>query len=187
MRRGHTKQRLFVAVYPPPEVTAWMADLVSALPLPPHRLVPVEQVHLTVHFIGTVSSRDLPTIEEGVERSVAGLPPFELTTSRMISLPEQSNRPSRVVAVETSNSVTLQEIKTRLVQRSARPSRRDPLDRFVPHLTMLRLTPPTVDLSLCQTLEHRSFDIQKVQLMRSELKPSGAEHRQVSDFLLTGP
>lgn len=186
MQRGHKKCRLFVAVYPPPAIVTWMAELVQSLSLPPHRLVPLEQVHLTVHFIGTVASKERPAISESVARSVAGLRPFELTTSSIRTLPANEKRPARVIAVETCASQVLKEIKSRLVRRSIRPLRRDPLGRFVPHLTMVRLAPPAVGFGIDHLIEQRSFEVSEVQLMQSDLKASGAVHRQLAVFQLAG-
>ncbi|QYU68299.1 hypothetical protein J4558_26360 [Leptolyngbya sp. 15MV] len=63
--------RLFVAIAPPEEMARRLREQINALPdLPPHRLAPIEQVHMTVQFIGEVTPRELPAVEEAVERSV---------------------------------------------------------------------------------------------------------------------
>ncbi len=187
MGRKAKTQRFFVAVYPPPQITSWLQESVSDLAVPAHRMVSAEQVHLTVHFIGDIPASSRESVIESVERSVAGLSSFELTVFRMISLPAQAQLPKRVIAAETSLDSTLQEIKRRLVRSSARAYRRDPVDRFVPHLTLLRFTPSASEVDLNLEIRARSFEVKEICLMRSELKASGAVHHKIASAGLGEP
>ena len=55
--------RLFVAVYPPAGVADALLRAAETLDLPDRRLLPPEQVHLTVQFVGERLKIDLARVE----------------------------------------------------------------------------------------------------------------------------
>ena len=71
MARKGSSLRLFVGVYPPPEVAAALLASLKALDLPAHRRTPAEQVHLTLQFIGDTAVRDLEDVTESVRRAAS--------------------------------------------------------------------------------------------------------------------
>ena len=182
MARPSAHQRLFVAAYPPPSMVHAWRDALDRCDLPAHRATPIEQVHLTLHFIGDTPVRVLDETIESVRRSGKGLARFDLTPARFITLPERGRK--RLIAVETDAHPTLMEIHTRLVRRLARAPRSKPSRAFRPHLTMLRFQPPVRIDELPDLPDCGSFSVDQLLLMRSTLKPTGAEHRVVKQFAL---
>jgi 2'-5' RNA ligase len=180
---------LFVAVYPPPEVAAELSAAVGMLDgLPAHRLVSVEQIHLTLHFIGNTAVSELDAAVESARRSAAGLAPFALTPLRLMSLPDPRPRrrqPARLVAAETDAPATLLEIHHRLAVRFARRPRRNTADRFLPHLTLCRFRTPQRDATVDAPLTLAPFPVRAVALMQSVLRPEGAEHAMLESFDLS--
>ncbi len=183
-RRPAQPVRLFVAVYPPTKVSAEMIGDLGALSLPPHRITPSLQVHLTLQFIGDTELDRLDEVIESVRRSASGLAPFELRPRRLIALPEQG--PKRLVAMETDAPATMLELQRRLAQRLARSPRGDPGDRFLPHLTLCRFRAPTPFAQPGRDSRIAPFTVDRVMLMRSVLLPGGAEHREVARAPLDG-
>ena len=100
----HKNLRLFVAAYPPAEIATAMVAALDDVDLPPHRLVPVEKVHLTLQFIGDTPPQKLDGVIETVQRATAGMPTFELTILRLMTLPPR--RP-RLVAAEADRPAAL--------------------------------------------------------------------------------
>ncbi|MHC5002416.1 MAG: RNA 2',3'-cyclic phosphodiesterase [Planctomycetota bacterium] len=178
MSRERPTLRLFVAIYPPPVVVRALLASVPGSRLPPHRLVPEAQVHITLQFIGDCPVSDLDATTESVRRSASGLGGFELEVMRLISLPERG--PARLVAAETDAPSPLLELKDRLVRRLAREPRREHR-KFRPHLTLLRYRRPTRSGRLDEvvTIEPASFGVEKLMLMKSTLRPEGALHEVV--------
>lgn len=176
--------RLFVGAYPPPEV---VERLHAALPrdeLPAHRLVPAEQVHLTLQFIGDCPpGRSLDDVVESVRRSASGLAAFRLTPRRLITLPTRG--PVRLVAAETDAPPPLLELKRRLVTRLAQPGAKERRG-FRPHLTLLRFARPAraerLDCVLAD--ETLSFEVDRVVLVRSTLHAGGARHAHLHEVTL---
>ena len=183
-----TGVRLFVAAYPPRALTALLQDRLREIDLPPHRMTPTEQVHLTLHFIGERPESELDEIVQSVERSAAGIAPSLITIRRLITLPERGS--SRLVAAECSSSSPLLELHDRLVRRLAHEPRSRPRNRYLPHLTLCRFRAPArVQLGELASLEglepgQLDFPIQRITLMRSRLLPAGAVHEPVASFTL---
>ncbi len=175
--------RLFVAAYPPPEVVRGMLAALKRLELPPHRLVPPEQVHLTLQFIGDTAPGRLDTVHESVERATGGLRAFDLTPRRLVRLPERGR--ARLVAVETDAPATLLELQRRLATRLARRTRHNPADRFRPHLTLCRFRQPSPLHEVDVAVDVEGFTVDRILLMKSTLHSTGAQHVEVAQFVLT--
>lgn len=201
--RSHSAKglRLFVAIYPPPHVVQQMLAAARAH-LDEHALrydgatvnvVPLEQVHLTVHFLGNVAPRQLDATIESIDRAKKGLGGFTLIPADLIVLPPGApqSRP-RLIAVETDAPPDLLELQRRLATRFARPARDRPGDRFLPHLTLARfkwggggepLTQPTWR-PLPEQSAPKPFEVDEFRLVKSVLQPRGAEHRSVAKWPL---
>ena len=81
--------RLFVAAYPGKAWSDRAIEGLGLLDLPPHRVTPAEQVHLTLCFLGSVDRARLPGITESVGLAASGLHAFDLDPTRLITLPER--------------------------------------------------------------------------------------------------
>jgi 2'-5' RNA ligase len=179
--------RLFVALYPPEESRREHLRLLRKLDPPPDarsRPCSLEQVHMTLQFIGNREERERAEVIESVRRSAAGVDPFSLSPLRLVTLPERG-RP-RLIALETDLPPGLAEIHRRLVQRLAQPTRSGltRLDRFFPHLTLLRFTGTADPKRIEVSVNGGAFLVSEIMLMRSVLRPEGAEHSVVERVLL---
>jgi 2'-5' RNA ligase len=168
-------QRLFVAIHPPAEVVERLFEAVAAVNLPPHRLTPPDQVHLTLLFIGDVPASELDATVESVRRAAAGLRRFTLTVSGLIALPARGTK--RLVAAEADRPATLLELQRRLVTRLAgTPRSGREGDRFLPHFTLIRFRQPSRLEALDVELKPAAFVVERITLMRSMLRQEGALH-----------
>lgn len=177
-------RRLFIAVYPPADIAGTLLDRAAALGLPGARPVQHGHVHLTVLFIGDTDDRDLPRVQESLERSVAGLSPFPLVLTGLRSFPHDG--PPRLVAASGDASPTLLEVHARLVTRLARPGRRV-REAFIPHLTLARYGPsggPTIHQPW--PAPHPAFDVPALALVESTLRPDRAHHRPLATVPFPG-
>lgn len=177
--------RLFVAIYPPPEVVGRLLASLDGLGLAEHKVVAPVQVHMTLHFIGEVRANHLDEIAESVERSAAGIERFELSPLMLVTLPETGS--PRLVAAMTDAPAGLVEIHRRLVHRLARHARVRSKDRFTPHLTLCRFEHGARAQRVSRALEGPDplgFVVERVSLMRSVLRAAGAEHREVRGYEL---
>ncbi len=186
MSRPTANLRMFVAVYPPPDAARALLGLLGSVDLPAHRVTPIEQVHLTLQFIGDVPQAELGSVIESVERSAAGVARFRLEAASLVFLPPGPR--ARVVAASVdSPAPEVLEIQTRLARRLSR-ARARPGDRFTPHLTLARFEVqgarrgPAPERVLIAPV---GFEVREVVLMRSTLGASGAVHHRVCGVELT--
>ena len=189
MGRNGEAMRLFVAVYPPPEVAARLLETLGTLGLPPHRPTRPEQVHLTLQFIGETARRELRAAIESVERSCAGLGVFTVRPLALTTIPEPPpTAPARLVAALTDRHATLLELHTRLAQRFARHRKPERPDRFAPHITLCRFPEGTRGGPWTGPLggNELGFEVSEARLMASHLRLSGAEHETVACVGLAG-
>jgi len=182
MQRGSSPLRLFIAACPPADVAARMLEPLRRISLPTHRETPLEQVHLTVLFIGDRSPRELDEIAESVERAASGLSAFDLTPKGFTTLPERGD--ARLIALETDAPPALIEIHKRLVTRLANNPRHHPSEKFLPHFTLLRFRPAVRFRLGKMEIDVPPFRIERMSLMRSILRSGGAEHATVAEMPL---
>jgi 2'-5' RNA ligase len=133
--------RLFVAISPDAAASAALHGAATAMEarLPPHRVMPADQLHLTLAFIGDTRAKEVRDVKESVDRSCAGLKPFMLTAQRIVTIPTpEDGGPPRLIAAVTDSPPTLLEVQRRLAQRLTKPKKNGRRSRFLPHLTLAR-------------------------------------------------
>lgn len=171
--------RLFVSIDPPREVAETLLESLKRLSLPPHRVTRVEQVHMTLVFVGDTRRRDVRSVVESVERSCSGLGRFMLSARGLLTIPDQG--PARLVAAATDSPPTLLEIQRRLATRLAKPRRSGKAEVFMPHITLCRFPEGTPAGAWTGSVDVPAFAIDRVRLMQSVLRPGGAEHVTVAE------
>jgi len=175
--------RLFIACELPGELAAslavWTARATGRDPA--LRLLAIDQLHLTMVFLGAMSVGQVDTLEEVIEEALRDEPwPSALRIGEPVWLAPRS---PHVLAVEiVDEDGALGALQGRLVSglRDAlgfEPERR----RFLPHVTVARVrrgqTPR--DYSLDPEPEPVAFAAQAVSLVRSTLGPGGAQYEPV--------
>ena len=183
MHRSDTL-RLFVAIYPPPDAAAALVDSISRLTLPPHRLTPLTQVHVTLVFIGERRVKELRQVRESIERSASGIEPFDLTPQKLASIPtKEQGGDARMIWVATDAPPAALELQRRLATRLARPDER--YKEFHPHLTVCRFQHGVTCDPIDQPIVLSPFRIERVKLMSSFIHAAGGvNHDVVAEFPL---
>lgn len=185
--------RLFIAVPIPEAVTRFLKSTRTALDQPGLniRWVPVENIHLTLKFIGDIDAARVDPVAGRMDAAAGASAPFELIARGVGGFPNL--RGFRVLWVgvdgDTRRLETLQRnVESQLEPLGMEKERR----RFHPHLTLAR-TRQRMDGSrfglLDESREQRAseaFRVDRICLFASVLKPGGAEYSRLHTSYLAG-
>ena len=182
--------RMFIAITLPDEVRRGIADFQrewqSGLRGNFIRWTPVEQIHLTLRFLGDVSSTAFPQLEAALCRACDGVAGFELGAAGSGCFPD--SRKPRVLWVGVSGDVdALARLQWRITDETRAWGEVETRD-FRAHLTLGRIkeAPGTVAREIAQRARAMNcgklgrWRVGEVLLMRSELSPAGARHSELS-------
>ena len=177
--------RLFLAAYPPLGVAQTLLARAAQRTLPEHKVVPPEQVHITLLFLGDRRAQSVPDIEASIAAACKGIRPCVIRPRRLITLPEKG--PARLVASETDIPPPLLELQKRVSHRLADRKRRE--NPFLPHLTLLRFPGSGIDTRMAEDIATSEsdasafqFELRSVRLMKSTLHPKGPRHELLREF-----
>lgn len=176
--------RLFVALDFPKSILGSLEPLLKDIPA--GRPARLEQIHLTLHFIGNVPDLDVPLIKESL-RNVK-VHPMELRLRGVGCFP--SPRRPRILWAGIELTPRLTELKNRidsvLEALGYPPEKRE----FHPHITLARLKNPH-ELGIGDFLkkylsfETPMFTVKEFYLYSSKLTPSGSlYHKELTVPLL---
>jgi 2'-5' RNA ligase len=161
-------------------------NLQSQLKDVPIRWVPVDNIHLTLKFLGDVSTSNLGLLQSMLDTCLDSVKPFELSVGQVGAFPNA--RRARVLWVGVSAppelKVTQRGIESQMESlgytREERP--------FSPHLTLGRVgknARPNHLQAIAGALENSrtgalgTMQVQAVHLFKSDLLPGGAVYTRI--------
>jgi 2'-5' RNA ligase len=185
--------RTFIAVDLPTGVKLQIGDIIS--PLRPLcrsiRWVRADGLHLTLKFLGQIPEERLPEIFTSLETALSEQPSFHFQLAGMGGFPNL-RRPRVLWIGLQAGGEQLQGLSRRvedaLIPRGFPPEKRP----FSPHLTIGRVRSPRgiqVVLEKLPRIEYASEPIaaDAVKVMKSQLKPTGAEYSTLKVIDLRAP
>lgn len=182
--------RAFVAIEPPAGLRSALACVPATASLPAAasvRWTRPENLHFTLRFLGDTPEELLDPLADALDAVASGAPPFELELGGAGAYPDA--RAARVLWVGLVDADRkLRRLRNEVEaavrglgwKREGRP--------FQPHLTLARLRPP-VRLPAggwIETVPRCGFAVKDVALIRSTLKPAGAEYDVLHRASLAG-
>jgi 2'-5' RNA ligase len=175
--------RVFVAVFPPPEVREALIEAARALPTDAFRLTAPERVHLTLKFLGEVPPEDLPHVTSALERIGPHGEPFDATTSSFGTFP--SSRRARVLWAGIGEGAEGFRTLSRSVETLLEPEGFAREDKpFVPHLTLGRARRPVPFDPTGTNLPELRFAVEKIVLVQSKHQASGVAYSTLAEYRL---
>jgi len=176
--------RAFIAVEIPGGIRRAIGDISSALQGavgPLVRWVPVENMHLTLKFLGDVAPSNVGLLSEMLKAEAGLFPCFDIEVGGLGAFP--SIKRPRVIYVGIRAPATLEALQ-RGIESSARRLGYESEERgFSPHLTIGRArqnVTASEQQMIRRALEETSMEalgtarVDSVQLYRSDLRPSGS-------------
>ncbi len=187
--------RLFVAIPVPDAVRDEMLRVQRELqPLVPRGVVrwaKPEQFHLTLRFLGDVSSDRVSDLQEAVRTVCSGAPTLHLRAAGVGFFPNA--RSPRVVWVGINNDENrLVELQKKIDSAVRQFTAEQGSERFAGHVTLGRFKfvnrLDTSELTTsAESMKDRLFGewtAREVEIIRSELSPSGARYTVLAAFPL---
>jgi 2'-5' RNA ligase len=188
--------RLFIAVELPEDalarVSAVQSDLKKRLPERALRWVRPTDIHLTLKFLGDVAPGRVDALTEAIARAAADRRRIDLAIEGLGCFPNE--RRPRVLWLGVSREVAKLRLLQKMVDAETTPLGFPPDDRdYIPHLTLARMqrrasrddVQKTGEALTRSRVKHvADFTVEGVSLMRSQLRPSGAEYSQVAHVAL---
>ena len=149
----------------------------------------VENLHLTLQFLGYIEEAVIERIEFALQSVAAQHPPFEVLVCGAGAFPDES-RP-RVLWVGCDDPEGRLKALAGAVQAAMRPLGFEPERReFSAHLTLGRVRVPRPDVALTRALDSLkdtafgALRAQAVHLFKSELHPEGSRYTKLSSHVL---
>lgn len=175
--------RIFVAVFPPPEVRQNLIEAARDLPTEAFRLTDPERVHLTLKFLGEVPPESVPDIASALEPATNLGAAFDAATAGFGAFP--SARRARILWAGIGEGAEELRALARAVDDLLEPIGLAREDRsFVPHLTLGRARRP-VSLDLTGTGQpERRFAVRKLELVESRQAGSGVTYESLAEYRL---
>jgi 2'-5' RNA ligase len=179
--------RVFIAIDIPNEIRTALGDVQRALRPLTHtaRWVPPESIHITLKFVGETPEKRV----DDIHTALTGLTwkPFTITVRGVGFFP--GTRSPRVFWAGME-APTMKGLAEELDARMERLGFDKEKRAFRPHITLARAKNTRIDASLVAASENYaehdfgSFTVDRVFLFESTLKPSGAVHERLKEYLL---
>ena len=187
--------RSFIAIELPDELKAGLARLQDSLKSGGQRgvkWVNPYSIHLTLKFLGDITTDRTDAIVRAMAASVQGIPPFHLEVKNLGAFPNL--RRVQVIWVGVSGEVDrLSQLQQRLESKLTPLGFTAEARHFSPHLTLARLrNQASLDerQNLGQLISDTRFEtaysieVETINLMRSQLTREGAIYNRISSVEL---
>jgi 2'-5' RNA ligase len=195
---ANAKIRLFVAVFPPPEVVERLTEAARGLAggLSPRAVAWTrpEQIHLTLNFLGHVERTKVEEFQRAVAAACRRGESLLLRARGLGCFPSPAR--ARILWAGLGGAVaTAEELKGSLDESLAPLGYVQDTRPFQPHLTIGRVKSLnggdrrhlTATLPQWREADFGSWTAERVDLMQSVLSPAGSEYSSVQSFPLPGP
>ncbi len=182
-----TLLRVFIAVEIPLSIRqaihSQTESLRAALGRDLVRWTPIENMHLTLKFIGDVSPANVDLLEQMLIAGTKDCAPFSMDVGGLGSFP--TPRRARVIWIGIHAPAALASLQRGIESAAARLGYEEEARPFSPHLTIGRVKQPIsasdqqkvrAALEKAQVGALGQADVTAVHLFKSDLKPSGAEY-----------
>ncbi len=146
-------------------------------------------LHLTLKFLGNQPAEKINALIPALTGGYPPLPPFRLTTTKFGAFPSKQRPRVFWLGTAATPQTTLSDLRNR-IENSLEPLGFEKETKpFRPHLTLGRSKIPEDFSTLWEYVETHpfppfSFEVNHFVLMRSILKPEGAEYRILQKFSL---
>jgi 2'-5' RNA ligase len=150
----------------------------------------VENIHLTLKFIGEITQHSVEAFSNAGARTIKGFSPFSIVVEQTGVFPKHG--PPRVLWIGvTDESEKLADLQARLEEECAIEGFSKEERPFNPHLTLARLRKPQAARDLAEAHNTLGFEpvevnVTELLMIRSELGSVGSKYTVISRHPLGG-
>ena len=156
------------------------------------RWVKVDNIHLTVVFMGSVETEDITAIAQGVQEVCQTFGPFDMSLKGIGCFPNR--RTPRVLWLGLDGELErMSDFRDALQGHLTGFGIKEEKRKFKPHLTLARFRKPKkMDvkedqlLSKYEDISSSVCSLKELILFKSDLKPTGAVYTKLESWPLTG-
>jgi 2'-5' RNA ligase len=186
------KFRTFIAISLPQGLLSEIENLIQIMKKRSTdvKWVKLQSVHLTLKFLGNLSRDELQKVFSGMNRLFRKSPEkFQLNTGGLGAFPNFKKPRVLWVGIGGSGIEALQNLQTDIETELEKQGFPKEHRKFSPHLTVGRIKFPRNLSLLVETFSAYSFPTQnftvdRVLVMRSDLRPSGAVYSVQQTYML---
>ena len=187
--------RAFIAVELPAELKKELTELEAQLKKnspPVIKWVDPNSIHITLKFLGETSDAGIDELLLAMEESVQGISPFQLDIRQLGAFPA-IDRPQVIWVGVTGAMEKLAQLQKKIEANTEQLGFKRESRAFSPHLTLGRVRDearPNEIQRIGKLLSDTTFsalhniDVYEINLMKSQLTPSGAIHTCIGSVKL---
>lgn len=185
MPEFHVK-RCFVSLPIDEALAADLADAMAELTLPGMRRTPLENLHVTLKFLGDVDDPQMPQLLEALAIAAEDVPPFELEMQGLTYLPN-ARRP-RLIAAKMDRPAPLLKLREQVEEATHAVGFQKEARAYNPHITLGRYGRRAPrEVADVRDLSERfggeaGCTVDSFTLMQSILEPTGPRHVELARF-----
>jgi len=184
--------RVFLAVFPPPEVQAAAAAAIEALRASTGGAgvswVRQANLHFTLRFLGELGEDGARRAGEAAREAAAGQPPFALALEGLGAFPSAAR--ARALWIGASEGAESLRALARALDAALKTRGFGPADKpFTPHLTIGRVRERGADWAavLARIPSVRaSFTVERILVVKSTLSPGGSLYKTLEELPMGG-
>ncbi len=182
--------RSFIAIKLPDDIRRAVAELIDELRKTEAdvKWVPADKIHITLTFLGNTDDSLIPKIKDRISKKLSHFNAFYIKIVGVGCFPSEKRPRVLWVGIEISDALRSiqKDIDTEAAELGFALEERP----FSPHLTIGRVRSQKGIAELSGTFaKFRSSDfgtveVKSIQVMKSELKPAGAEYTSIAEIPL---
>lgn len=178
-------KRLFVGIPLSFDLKQKLIPLLEQLSLPGVSPVSIENLHLTLKFLGEVEEKKILELEQELQKIALKTTPFRVELGHLGAFPDEVNPGVIWVRVESEEMIRLMQI----IDMGLDHIRANEHKEEIPHLTLARIKNDThIDKikEILSTFKENPgvWDIDKFYLYEAKLTPKGPIYSPLSEFKL---
>ena len=162
------KQRIFIAINLPLKIKQEFWQIQKKIIKLPVKLVPVENLHITLIFLGNLWPEEIENLKPIIQRVGERYTKFEIKLFKICS------EKNRLIWAEGEINHDLQRMQKELSQKLGLKEQRG----FRPHITLAR------GQGKIEQEINLKFKAQSIDIMKSELRRSGAIYTKLWEYKL---